>query len=109
MSIFMFSLFFTAQAKPILPNRLNTHAPSFTEMMAHGPDGPPPDGGYEIKDDGGGNALGKLGLLCIVGGTVTGLLMLTSEEESENRELYKNSTIGLLGGGFGLIVLERVF
>jgi hypothetical protein len=77
--------------------------------MNHGPDGPPPDGGYVIKDDGGGNTLGKLGLLCLVGGAVTGVLFLTSQEDSENRETYKNTTIGLLGGGVGMLVLERVF
>ena len=77
--------------------------------LPHGPDGPPPDDGYAIKDYESGNFLGKLGVLCVGVGLVTGVLYLTASSEAENKMLYRNSTFGLVGSGVGFIVLERVF
>ena len=74
----------------------------------HGPDGPPPDGGYTITDGEGGNFFGKLGVVCLGAGLVTGVLSLTTDDMTAKSE-YQNASIGLLGGGIGLIVLERVF
>ena len=73
----------------------------------HGPEKPPPDDGYEFKGANGGNALGKLGLLSMGIGLVTSVLYLTAEPNSEKKEnMGRNSAI-LLGGGFGLLVIER--
>ena len=73
----------------------------------HGPEKPPPDDGYEFKGANGGNALGKLGLLSMGVGLVTSVLYLTAEPDSEKKNnMGRNSAI-LLGGGFGLLVIER--
>lgn len=105
MSIFV-SFFLYAQAEPIVPQRFLPHT---YQVQNHGPDGPPPDGGYQIKDDGGENSLGKLGVLCLAGSAVSSVLMLASPEDSEDRERYGNIAVGLAGGGIGFLVLERVF
>ena len=105
MSIIL-SILFAVQADPLVPKRF---MPSSTTYIQHGPDGPPPDGGYEIKDDGGENSLGKLGVLCLAGSAVSTILMLTSPEDSDNKEMYGNVAVGLAGGGVGFIVLERIF
>lgn len=102
----LFSLFCTVYAQPIVPPRF---LPKSQDYAQHGPDGPPPDGGYEIKDDGGENSLGKLGMLCLTGSAVSAILMLTAPEDSEDRDRYGNIAAGLAGGGVGLLVLERVF
>ena len=77
-------------------------------LSFHGPDGPPPDGGYTITEGGGGNFFGKVGVVCIGAGLITGALYLTAEDTETQRD-YQNATIGLLGGGVGLVALERVF
>ena len=105
MSILL-SLFLSAQAEPVVPQRF---LPASYQFSQHGPDGPPPDGGYEIKDDGGEGSLGKIGVLCLAGSAVSTVLMLTAEDGSEDKENYENWAIGLAGGGVGFLVLERVF
>ena len=109
MSIFAFVLSLgIARAQPSIPPQfLPTN--EMVTVQNHGPDGPPPDGGYKLKDDGGENTLGKLGVLCLVGGTVTTVLMLTAEDGSDKRQTYQNATIGLFGAGVGFIILERAF
>ena len=105
MSILL-SLFLSAQAEPVVPLRF---LPVSYQLPQHGPDGPPPDGGYEIKDDGGEGSLGKIGVLCLAGSAVSTVLMLTAPEGSEDKAKYGNWAIGLAGGGVGFLVLERVF
>ena len=85
----------------------NANASASEWFELHGPEKPPPDDGYEFKEASGGNALGKIGLLSIGVGLVTSVLYLTAEAESEKKaNMGRNSAI-LLGGGFGLLVLER--
>ena len=109
MSLLLFGFLFSlpVRAEPILrtlPKHLQV------QELPHGPDGPLPDDGFEFKDDGdGGNLLAKLGLVCIVASGVTGILALRAETGSEDRDLYSKTSLGLLGGGVGLIALERVF
>ena len=93
-------------AEPVVPQKF---MPVSYQLQKHGPDGPPPDGGYKIKDDGGENSLGKLGVVCLAGSAVSTILMLTAPEESEDKERYGNIALGLAGGGVGFLVLERVF
>lgn len=102
----LISLLIYVSAEPVVPPRF---LPSSYQLQKHGPDGPPPDGGYQIKDDGGENSLGKLGVLCLAGSAVSSILMLASPEESEDKEKYGNIALGLAGGGVGFLVLERVF
>ena len=104
MSILL-SLLAHAYAEPVVPSRFLP----VSYQIQHGPDGPPPDGGYQIKDDGGENSLGKLGVLCLAGSAVSSLLMLTAPEDSDDKEKYGNIALGLAGGGVGFLVLERVF
>ena len=104
--IFLISFLIDVCAEPVVPQRF---LPVSYQLLQHGPDGPPPDGGYQIKDDGGENSLGKLGVVCLAGSAVSSILMLTASEESEDKETYKNITLGLAGGGVGFLVLERVF
>ena len=103
----------TAQADPSIPAQYQLPvSPSYfvsDTLDMHGPDGPPPDGGYTINDDGGQNMMGKVGVLCLGAGIVTGVLTLTAQEGSEDRTTYQNTTVGLLGSGVGFIVLERIF
>ena len=82
--------------------------PTSQFLVFHGPDGPPPDGGYTIRDDEGGNFFGKLGGVCLGAGLITGVLSLTTEEAAQKKE-YENMTIGFLGAGVGMIILERSF
>ena len=105
MSILLSFLFF-AHAEPIVPPRF---LPVSYQVQNHGPDGPPPDGGYQIKDDGGENSLAKLGMLCLAGSAVSSIFFLTTPEDSEDKEKYGNVALGLAGGGVGFLVLERVF
>ena len=80
------------------------------ERLPHGPDGPLPDDGYEFKDGGNSsNWLAKMGLLCVVASGVTGVMALRAEAGSIDRDNYSKISLGLLGGGVGLIVLERAF
>ena len=105
MSILL-SLLFFVHAEPTVPLRF---LPVSYQVQKHGPDGPPPDGGYQIKDDGGENSLGKIGVLCLAGSAVTSIFMLTAPEGSEDKEKYGNISLALAGGGVGFLVLERVF
>ena len=85
----------------------NVEASASDWFELHGPEKPPPDDGYEFKGASGGNALGKLGLLSMGVGLVTSVLYLAAEPDSEKKEnMGRNSSI-LLGGGFGLLVIER--
>ena len=85
----------------------NAEASASEWFELHGPEKPPPDDGYEFKGSSGGNALGKLGLLSMGVGLVTSVLYLTAEPDSEKKaNLGRNSGV-LVGGGFGLLVLER--
>lgn len=102
----LLSLLFHVGAEPVVPQRF---LPVSFQLQNHGPDGPPPDGGYQIKDDGGENSLGKLGVVCLAGSVVSSILMLTASEESEDKKTYGNIALGLAGGGVGFLVLERVF
>ena len=79
------------------------------QIFQHGPDGPPPDGGYTIKDDGGGNFLGKVGLLGLGGGIVSGVLFLTAEEGSPKKEQYGTIAVASTVVGVSCIFFERVF
>ena len=102
-----------AHAEPYLPRNVQPIdskllIPPQSSMVLHGPDGPPPDGGYTIRDDEGGNFWGKLGGICLGAGLVTGVLSLTADDATKKKD-YENMTIGFLGGGVGLIILERTF
>lgn len=109
MSFFsLFAYLGMAQAQPSIPPQF-LPKPESLVVVSHGPDGPPPDGGYKIKDDGGENTLGKLGVLCLVGGTVTTVLMLTAENGSSARQNYQNASIALFGAGVGFILVEKAF
>ena len=85
----------------------NASASASEWFELHGPEKPPPDDGYEFKGASGGNGLGKLGLLSMGVGLVTSVLYLTAEPGSEKKDnMGRNSAI-LLGGGLGLLVIER--
>lgn len=73
----------------------------------HGPEKPPPDDGYTFKGAKGGNGLGKLGLAAMGAGVVTSVLFLTADKDSERRDTMGRTTVGLLGGGFALLLIER--
>lgn len=73
----------------------------------HGPEKPPPDDGYTFKGAKGGNALGKLGLAAMGAGVVTTVLFLSADKDSERRDTMGRTTVGLLGGGFALLLIER--
>ena len=85
----------------------NAEASASEWFELHGPEKPPPDDGYEFKGASGGNALGKLGLLSMGVGLVTSVLYLTAEPGSEKRDNMGRNSAVLLGGGFGLLVIER--
>ena len=74
----------------------------------HGPEKPPPDDGYTFKGAKGGNGLGKLGLAAMGAGIVTSILFLTADKDSDRRESMGRNSVGLLGGGFALLLIERV-
>ena len=74
----------------------------------HGPEKPPPDDGYEFKGANGGNGLGKLGLAAMGAGVVTALLFVTADADSERKDNMGKATVGLMGGGLGLLVIERL-
>ena len=74
----------------------------------HGPEKPPPDDGYTFKGAKGGNGLGKLGLAAMGAGMVTSILYLTADTDSERRESMGRNSVGLLCGGFALLLIERV-
>ena len=105
MSIFL-SLLLSVHANPVIPKRF---LPTSIHLEGHGPDGPPPDGGYEIQNDSSGNTFGKLGVLCLAGGVASAVAMQISDQDSENHEKFKNAAIGLSGAGVGFLVFERVF
>ena len=73
----------------------------------HGPEKPPPDDGYEFKGANGGNALGKLGLASMGAGLVTSVLYVAAENDSEREATMGRNSLILLGGGLGLLVIER--
>ena len=77
-------------------------------IETHGPEKPPPDDGYEFKGANGGNGLGKLGLACFGAGVVTSVLFVTAEDGTERKENMGRNTVGLLGGGLALLVIERM-
>ena len=98
--------------QPELPERFLPSKASYQSwktISPHGPDGPPPDGGYTITDDDGSNFFGKVGLLCLGGSIVSGVLFLTAQAESPEKDQYKNIALGSAGAGVGFIVLERIF
>ena len=89
----------------IFSSKASASASEWFEL--HGPEKPPPDDGYEFKGANGGNGLGKLGLLSMGVGLVTSVLYLTAEPDSEKKaNMGRNSAI-LLGGGLGMLVIER--
>lgn len=75
--------------------------------QSHGPEKPPPDDGYDFKGAKGGNALGKLGLLMVGAGTVTGVMTLRADKGSEKRQSLLYTTAGLWVGGLSLLIIER--
>lgn len=85
--------------------RLNEFA--YLGSQSHGPEKPPPDDGYDFKGAKGGNAFGKLGLLMIGAGTVTGVMTLRAEKESQKRQSLLYTTGGLWVGGLTFLIIER--
>ena len=80
---------------------------AYLGSQPHGPEKPPPDDGYDFKGADGGNALGKLGLLMSGVGTVTGIMTLRAEKDSERRQNLLYATAGLWGGGITFLIIER--
>ena len=85
----------------------NAEASASEWFELHGPEKPPPDDGYEFKGANGGNALGKIGLLSMGVGLVTSVLYLAAEPDSEKKDKMGRNSAILLGGGLGLLVIER--
>ena len=78
-----------------------------TRYVSHGPEKPPPDDGYEFKGSGGGNGMGKIGLVMVVASAVTAVGVLRAESGSEERQTRQYATGGLLVGGVILLAIER--
>ena len=77
-------------------------------MVKHGPDGPPPDDGYEFEEDaGGGNFFGKLGLTLLVAAVVSGGVYLASDGETS--ESAANAALYLGGAGAAFFTIELAF
>ena len=86
---------------------LDAEASASEWFELHGPEKPPPDDGYEFKGASGGNGLGKLGLLSMGVGLVTSVLYLAAEPDSERKDKMGRNSAILLGGGLGMLVIER--
>ena len=108
--IFPYFLLQTATAQPNSINFNDSYAsqqPVYWGGEGHGPEKPPPDDGYEFKGAKGGNALGKLGLVCAGAGTVTTVMMLRADKNSDKRQSLAYTSGGLWLGGIVLLVIER--
>lgn len=101
----LFSLAFTVEADSVIGQELSREVISVEER--HGPEKPPPDDGYEFKGARGGNALGKIGLLMVGAGSVTTVMMLRAEKDSEERQNLAYTSGGLWLGGVALLMIER--
>jgi hypothetical protein len=100
-----------AQAENLFPveslEQMELFELSYIGSQSHGPEKPPPDDGYEFKGAKGGNAFGKLGLLSVGVGTVTGIMALRADKDSERRQTLAYSTAGLWAGGLLFLIIER--
>ena len=99
---------FPALAAEFQPPELPHHLGISEGYALHGPDGPPPDDGYEFEDDSdGGNFLGKLGLTLLVASALSGGVYLLTEGETKENAGAAAVYMGSAGAGF--FAIELVF
>ena len=101
-------MFSNAVADAFIPVALPTRFSCASKMLLHGPDGPPPDDGYEFEDDSeGGNVFGKLGLTLLIAAVVSGTVYGLAEGETKNNA--GTATLYLGSSGAALFTLDLIF
>ena len=106
--MFAFFFFLVSSAQAFEPEVVHSQfLPTFV-LFPHGPDGPLPDEDYEFKGKSTANWLAKVGLIAMIGGGVTGVRALKAPSASELRKSRSITSASLIGGGMGLILIERV-
>ena len=90
------------------PNLVEERFQLSTGIVRHGPDGPPPDDGYEFDDDSeGGNFFGRLGLTLLAVAVASSVVHLASD--GERKEKAGNTALYAGAAGAAFFTIELVF
>ena len=91
-------------APPTLPKRFDVSQ----GWLSHGPDGPPPDDGYEFEDDSeGGNFFGRLGLTLLAAAAVSGGVYALTDGDTKVQA--GNAAMYMGGAGAAFFAIELAF